>query len=185
MDRWPSCTSTPAATISNVCSSRQCLSGGARRSSCSGAIESVAGTPLDLRKPALLGDRVNSDHSLIRLANGFDHNFVLDKSAPDALSMAGRVSESESGRAVEVYTTEPGIQVFTANGFDGSLKDSLGRPLERGAGVALETQHYPDSANHPNFPSTVLRPGVTFHSVTEYRLLVGNGASLAPGICSR
>lgn len=150
-----------------------------------GAIKSVAGTPLDLRKPVLLGDRVNSDHPQIHLANGFDHNWVLDKPAPDVLSMAARVSEPESGRAVEVYTTEPGVQVFTANGFDGSLKDPLGRPLERGAGVALETQHYPDSPNHPDFPSTVLRPGVTFHSVTEYRLLVANGTSLAPGICSR
>lgn len=82
---------------------------------------------------------------------------------------------------LEVRTTEPGLQVFTANSFDGSLEDALGRPLERGAGVALETQHFPDSPNQPTFPSTVVRPGATFYSMTEYRLLVGN----APGSCTR
>lgn len=146
-----------------------------------GLIEDVAGTPLDLRKSVRLADRVDADHPQIRIARGFDHNFVLDKPAADALTLAARIEEPTSGRALEVRTTEPGVQLFTANGFDGSLKDALGRPLERGAGIALETQHYPDSPNQPAFPSTVVRPGETFHSVTEYRLLVG----MAPGNCKR
>jgi len=146
-----------------------------------GTVEEVTGTPLDLRTPVRLADRVDADHPQIRIARGFDHNFVLDKPAVGALALAARVEEPASGRTLEVRTTEPGVQVFTANGFDGSLKDSRGRPLERGAGIALETQHYPDSPNQPTFPSTMLRPGETFHSVTEYRLLVGN----APGTCAR
>jgi aldose 1-epimerase len=146
-----------------------------------GAIEEVAGSPLDLRTPVRLAERVDADHPQIRIARGFDHNFVLDKPKADELTLAARVEEPTSGRALEVRTTEPGLQVFTANGFDGSLKDARGRPLERGAGIALETQHYPDSPNQPTFPSTVVRPGETFHSVTEYRLLVGN----APGTCTK
>lgn len=146
-----------------------------------GSIAPLEGTPLDLRRSARLADRVDVDYPQIRIARGFDHNFVLDKPAPGALTLAARIEEPSSGRTLEVRTTEPGVQVFTANGFDGSLKDKRGRPLERGAGIALETQHYPDSPNQPTFPSTVLRPGETFHSVTEYRLLVGS----APGSCSR
>lgn len=146
-----------------------------------GIVENVAGTPLDLRAAVRLGDRVDVDHPQIRLARGFDHNFVLDKSSVDALSLAARIEDPVSGRTLEVRTTQPGMQLFTANGFDGSLKDVRGRPLDRGAGIALETQHYPDSPNHPKFPSTELRPGETFHSVTEYRLLVGN----AVGACKR
>jgi aldose 1-epimerase len=141
----------------------------------------VTGTPLDLRTPVRLADRVDADHPQIRIARGFDHNFVLDKPQAGALTLAARVEEPASGRTLEVRTTEPGVQVFTANGFDGSLKDARGRPLERGAGIALETQHYPDSPNRPTFPATVIRPGETFHSVTEYRLLVGD----APGSCAR
>lgn len=146
-----------------------------------GSIEDVAGTPMDLRTPVRLGDRVDVDHPQIRIARGFDHNFVLDKQHAGALTLAARIEEPASGRALEVRTTEPGLQLFTANSFDGSLKDARGRPLERGAGVALETQHYPDSPNQPAFPSTVVRPGETFESVTEYRLLVGD----VPGTCVR
>jgi aldose 1-epimerase len=144
-----------------------------------GSIEEVTGTPFDLRTPVRLADRVDVDHPQIRLAHGFDHNFVLDEPEAGALTVAARIEEPTSGRTLEVRTTEPGLQLFTANGFDGSLKDALGRPLERGAGIALETQHYPDSPNQPTFPATVLRPGEIFHSVTEYRLLVGN----SPGTC--
>ncbi|MET0535398.1 MAG: aldose epimerase family protein [Steroidobacter sp.] len=150
-----------------------------------GSIESVAGTPLDLRTPVRFAERIDVDHSQIRLARGFDHNFVLDKRAAGELTLAARIEEPKSGRVVEVHTTEPGLQVFTANGFDGSLKDARDRPLERGAGVALETQHFPDSPNHADFPSTVLRPGETFRSVTEYRLRVAGPGGLESGSCSR
>ncbi len=146
-----------------------------------GVIEEVADTPLDLRTPARLADRVDADHPQIRIARGFDHNFVLDKPRAGVLALAARIEEPSTGRTLEVRTTEPGLQVFTANGFDGSLRDALGRPLQRGAGIALETQHFPDSPNQPSFPSTVIRPGQTFHSITEYQLLVGD----APGNCAR
>jgi aldose 1-epimerase len=137
-----------------------------------GTIEPVDGTPLDLRTPTRLGDRVDADHPQIRIARGFDHNFVLNKSAEGALALAARIEEPDTRRVLEVYTTEPGMQMFTANSFNGSLQDERGRPLDRGAGLALETQHYPDSPNRPGFPSTVLRPGEAFRSVTEYRFLV-------------
>jgi aldose 1-epimerase len=151
-----------------------------------GVIETVAGTPFDLRAPVTLGDRVDLDDAQIKLARGFDHNFLLNKPAPEALSLAARITEPRFGRVVEAHTTQPGMQLFTANGFDGSLKDPQGRPLVRGAGVALETQHFPDSPNHANFPSTVLRPGQIFRSVTEYRFLVANSnGRLGPGACRR
>jgi aldose 1-epimerase len=149
-----------------------------------GAIEAVQGTAMDLRKAVRLADRVDADDSQIRIARGFDHNFVLEKPTPGTLALAARVEEPDSRRVLEVYTTEPGIQVFTAGTFDGSLQDSRRRPLERGAGLALETQHFPDSPNHPNFSSTVVRPGETFRSTTEYRFLVGTAAGPTVGTCA-
>lgn len=148
-----------------------------------GVIEPIDGTPLDLRQPVRIGDRMDSDHPQIRIARGFDHNFVLDKPAPGTMSLAARVVEVGSGRMLEVHTTEPGLQIFTANSFDGSLRDARGRPLVRGAGLALETQHFPDSPNHAHFPSTVLRPGETFRSMTEYRFLVMGPGGAQPGSC--
>lgn len=148
-----------------------------------GSIEATDGTPMDLRGGVRLGDRVESDYRQIRIARGFDHNFVLDR-GPPGMSLAARVEEASSGRVLEVRTTEPGMQVFTANSFDGSLHDVRGRPLERGAGLALETQHFPDSPNHSNFPSTVLRPRETFRSTTEYRFLVRRAGGAQPGACS-
>lgn len=134
-----------------------------------GAIEPVAGTPFDLRVATRLADRVESNHPQVLLAKGFDHNFVLDKPAAGALSLAARIVEPGSGRSLEVRTTQPGLQLYTANGFDGSLRDAAGHALNRGAGIALETQHYPDSPNQSAFPSTRLDPGATFRSTTEYR----------------
>ena len=137
-----------------------------------GQVASVAGTPFDLRKPARLGDRVDSKNPQMVLGGGFDHNFVLDKPAAGALALAARVESRKSGRIVELSTTEPGLQVYTANGFNGSMTDAKGQPILKGAGVALETQHFPDSPNQPAFPSTVLRPGETFHSTTRFKFAV-------------
>ena len=134
-----------------------------------GEIAPVAGTALDLRKPVRLGDRVTADDPQIKLANGFDHNFVIDGGGRDKLVPAVRVADPASGRTLEVATTQPGVQLFTANSFNGTLKTPDGHPLEKGAGLAIETQHYADSPNHPNFPSTVLRPGETFKQTTEFR----------------
>jgi aldose 1-epimerase len=134
-----------------------------------GQIAPVAGTALDLRQPVRLGDRVTADDPQIKLANGFDHNFVVDGGGRGRLVPAVRVADPASGRTLEVATTQPGVQLFTANSFNGSLKTPDGRALEKGAGLAVETQHFADSPNHPNFPSTVLRPGQTFKQTTEFR----------------
>jgi aldose 1-epimerase len=135
----------------------------------SGEIAPVAGTALDLRRPVRIGDRVTADDPQIKLANGFDHNFVIDGGGRGKLVPAVRVADPVSGRTLEVATTQPGVQLFTANSFNGSLKTPDGRSLEKGAGLAIETQHFADSPNHPNFPSTVLRPGEVFKQTTEYR----------------
>jgi aldose 1-epimerase len=134
-----------------------------------GQIAPVAGTALDLRQPVRLGDRVTADDPQIKFANGFDHNFVVDGGGRGRLVPAVRVADPASGRTLEVATTQPGVQLFTANSFNGSLKTPDGRALEKGAGLAVETQHFADSPNHPNFPSTVLRPGQTFKQTTEFR----------------
>ncbi|WP_165186393.1 aldose epimerase family protein [Caulobacter soli] len=134
-----------------------------------GEIVSVAGTALDLRQPVRLGDRVTADDPQIKFANGFDHNFVVDGGGRGKLVPAVRVADPASGRTLEVATTQPGVQLFTANSFNGSLKTPDGRGLEKGAGLAIETQHFADSPNHANFPSTVLRPGEVFTQTTEFR----------------
>jgi aldose 1-epimerase len=134
----------------------------------SGQITDVAGTPFDLRKGARLGERLASSDPQLALGRGYDHNWVLAEKK-GKLKMAARLFDPQSGRVLELATTEPGLQVYTANAFDGSLIDAAGRPLPARAGVALEPQHFPDSPNRPEFPSIVLRPGETFHSTTEYR----------------
>jgi aldose 1-epimerase len=117
-----------------------------------------------------MGDRIDSNDAQIQLAHGFDHNFVLNEaSRPGALRLAARLVDPASGRSAEVRTTEPGLQVYTGNGFNGSLLDAHDKPLVRAAGVALEAQHFPNSPNQPEFPATVLRPGQLFRSATEYR----------------
>jgi len=146
-----------------------------------GEIAPVAGTPLDLRQLTRLGDRVKSKYPQIALGNGFDHNFVLNKPSPGALAVAARVESRVSGRMLELSTTQPGLQLYTANGFNGSLHNSKGQPIVQGAGVALETQHFPDSPNQPKFPSTVLRPGEEFRSTTRFRFAVAGLAE--PGRC--
>ncbi|WP_089925898.1 aldose epimerase family protein [Caulobacter sp. UNC279MFTsu5.1] len=134
-----------------------------------GEIAPVAGTALDLRRPVRLGDRVAADDPQIRFANGLDHNFVVDGGGRGGLVPAVRLADPASGRTLEVATTQPGVQLFAANSFNGTLKTPDGRPLEKGAGLAIETQHFADSPNHPNFPTTVLRPGETFSQTTEFR----------------
>ena len=133
-----------------------------------GEIAPVAGTPLDFTgnsPPHRIGDRIDA---MLAVANGYDHNFVLDRSG-NALSLAARLEDERSGRVLEIWTTEPGLQFFTGNRFDGSFVGVGGVRYEQHAGVALEPQHFPDAIHHPQFPSIVLRPGETFRSTTEYR----------------
>lgn len=134
-----------------------------------GTVAPVAGTGLDLRQPTRLGDAVAADDPQVKLGGGLDHNFVVDGGGRGEPALAVRMRDPASGRTLDVATTQPGVQLFTANSFNGSLKTPDGRPLEKGAGLAIETQHFADSPNHDNFPTTVLRPGQVFRETTEFR----------------
>ncbi|MFH9352236.1 aldose epimerase family protein [Kitasatospora sp. NPDC017646] len=132
-----------------------------------GPVEQVSGTPFDLRCARRIGSCISAEHRQLRAAgDGFDHNWVLDGSG---FRRAAVLSHPESGRQVECLTTEPGLQVYTGNQFDGSLIGGSGRRYTAYAGIALETQHFPDSPNRPDYPSTVLRPGEKYRSRTVYR----------------
>jgi aldose 1-epimerase len=137
-----------------------------------GEIASVEGTPFDFRNPTWIGARIDQLKNVqIRYGNGYDHNFVLDRTsmAPDALPLAARVAEPSTGRTLEIFTTEPGLQFYSGNFLDGSIIGKGRRVYRFRYGLALETQHYPDSPNHPNFPSTILRPGGQFRSRTVFQ----------------
>jgi aldose 1-epimerase len=134
-----------------------------------GELREVAGTPFDFRAAMPIGARIGVDEAQLKLAQGYDHNFVLDAGVPDRPAFAARVREPASGRVMEVWTTEPGIQFYSGNFLDGSAVGIDGRPYRQRDGFCLETQHFPDSPNRPEFPSTVLRPGEVFRSTTALR----------------
>ena len=137
-----------------------------------GELKSVEGTPFDFRKPHAIGERINADDPQLRLGHGYDHNFVLDHPA-DQLSEAAEAYEPTGGRILRVLTTEPGTQLYTGNFLDGSITGKEGRVYKQRYAFCLETQHFPDSPNHPSFPSTELKPGQKFHSVTVYEFSAG------------
>lgn len=130
-----------------------------------GEIKTVKGTPLDFTTPRPIGSRIKQ---VGNEETGYDHNFVLNGGGK-ALTLAARVSEPLSGRVLEVHTTQPGVQLYTANYLDGTLKGKNGISYGRQTAFCLETQHYPDSVNHPNFPSTILRPGQTYRQTTVHK----------------
>jgi aldose 1-epimerase len=137
-----------------------------------GEITPVAGTPFDFRTPTAIGARVDQrQNAQIRYGNGYDHNWVLNRgaAAADALVRAARVVEPSTGRTLEISTTEPGLQFYSGNFLDGSITGKGGAVYHFRYGLALETQHYPDSPNHPNFPSTILRPGQQYHTRTVFQ----------------
>lgn len=133
-----------------------------------GEIANVAPTPFDFQKATSIGVRIDQAHPQLTFGKGYDHNFVL-AGTPGSLKLAARVLEPVSGRTLEIWTTEPGIQFYSGNFLDGSLRSSEGKPFVHRGGLALETQHFPDSPNHANFPSTELRPGQVFKSETIWR----------------
>jgi aldose 1-epimerase len=137
-----------------------------------GELKPVEGTPFDFRTPHAIGERIEADDAQLRLGHGYDHNFVLDH-APDQLSEAAEVYEPTTGRILRVLTTEPGVQLYTGNFLDGSITGKEGRVYKRRYAICLETQHFPDSPNHPSFPSTELKPGEKFHSVTVFEFSAG------------
>jgi aldose 1-epimerase len=127
----------------------------------------VAGTPFDFRKPRRIGPALRTNHPQILLARGIDHNLVIDGKAGE-LRPAAELIDPASGRRLLVSTTQPAVQVYTANNFNGSQTAGDGLLLRQADGIAFETQHYPDSPNQPSFPSTLLRPGEVFTSTTVY-----------------
>jgi aldose 1-epimerase len=129
----------------------------------------VDNSPFDFREPCRIGARIRDGDPQLMLARGYDHCFVLDRGGNKGLLPAGRLHDPASGRVMEIATTEPGIQFYSGNFLDGRLRGAHGRAYRQGDGVCLETQHFPDSPNRPDFPSTVLRPGVTFQSTTVHR----------------
>jgi aldose 1-epimerase len=143
-----------------------------------GEIEPVAGTPLDFRQMMPIGARLHSTFQQMLYAHGYDHNWVLNRAAGDGLTFAARGYDPRTGRVVDCLTTEPGVQVYTGNGLNGSLIGSSGTTYRQTEGFTLETQHFPDSPNKPNFPSTELKPGQEFHSTTVYRF--STDAALPP-----
>lgn len=134
-----------------------------------GELAPVRGTPFDFTEPTPIGSRIEADDEQLRFGLGYDHNFVLNRAGgSDELALAAQVYEPESGRLMEVRTTEPGVQFYTGNFLDGSLTGKDGRVYAHRTGFCLETQHFPDSPNQPNFPSTILQPGDTYTSRTVY-----------------
>jgi aldose 1-epimerase len=143
-----------------------------------GELAPVAGTALDFRQLTPIGARIRSSEQQMLYARGYDHNFVLRKPAGEAMPVALRMLDPASGRLLEVRTTEPGLQVYSANHFNGTLVGAAGSTIRQSDGFAIETEHFPDSPNEPRFPSTLLRPGETLRSSTVFHLTTDTAAGL-------
>ncbi|HKJ95814.1 MAG TPA: aldose epimerase family protein [Gammaproteobacteria bacterium] len=139
-----------------------------------GELQSVAGTPLDFTKPMPIGSRIHEDNQQLKFAEpkqgGYDFNYVLNGPADDLSTLAARVTDPQSGRTIEMYTTEPGVQFYTSNFLHG-LKGKNGNVYQHWGAFTLEAQHYPDSPNQPSFPSTELKPGQKYTQTTVYKFL--------------
>jgi len=133
-----------------------------------GELRAVKGTPLDFTRPTAIGARINDNYEQLQLGRGYDHTFVINRKN-EGLTLAARVREPNSGRVMEVFTTEPAVQLYTSNFLDGSIVGKRGHAYQKRTALCLETQHFPDSPNHPGFPSTILRPGTTYRSQTIYK----------------
>jgi aldose 1-epimerase len=138
-----------------------------------GELAPVAGTPLDFHHPTAIGARINDNNEQLKLGGGYDHNYVLNGKI-GVLQQAARVVEPTTGRVLTVETTQPGVQFYSGNFLDGTLHGKLGHVYAKHSGFCLETQHFPDSPNHPKFPTSELKPGETYHEVTVF------GFSTAP-----
>ncbi len=137
-----------------------------------GELASVAGTPFDFRALIPIGGQLERSDAQLAQCHGFDHNFVLNRKTTDEPELAASVYEPSNGRCMEVWTTEPGLQFYSGNSFDGSIKGKSGKSYAPYGALALETQHFPDSPNQPDFPSTILNPGEVYHQVCIYRFSV-------------
>lgn len=134
-----------------------------------GEIAPVEGTPFDFREPHTVGERIGADNAQLRNGGGYDHNWVIDRKTESGVELAATVWEPASGRTVEVWSDQPGLQVYSGNFFDGKSMGKYGKPQRYRESLALETQKFPDSPNQDNFPSTVLRPGQTYTQTCIYK----------------
>lgn len=130
-----------------------------------GELKDVKGTAFDFLQPHKIGERITN------VDGGYDHNFVLSRKGKD-MELVATLSDSVSGRTLEVYTDQPGLQFYSGNFLDGTLKTSKGTPIQKYAALCLETQHFPDSPNQPSFPSTILKPGEKYHTISKYKIIV-------------
>ncbi|MFW9597992.1 MAG: aldose epimerase family protein [Paludibacter sp.] len=137
-----------------------------------GEIAAVDSTPFDFRTPIEIGKRVDANHPQLIMGKGYDHNWILNRKTANELELAATVYEPTTGRFLEVFTTEPAIQFYGGNFFTGKPVGKYGRTHDFRGSLALETQHYPDSPNHPNFPSTILEPGQTYAHTCVYKFSV-------------
>ena len=133
-----------------------------------GELRKVAGTPFDFLTAHKIGERINEDEEQLKLGNGYDHTWIIN-GQPGTLRLAATAYEPTSGRTMQVWTTEPGVQFYTGNFLDGTLTGKSGKVYQRRFGFCFETQHYPDSPNHPAFPTTTLKQGATYKSTTIYK----------------
>ena len=133
-----------------------------------GELKPVEGTPFDFRKSTAIGARIEDADEQMKLGGGYDHNFVLNRGA-EPLALAARATETKSGRVLEVWTAEPGVQFYTGNFLDGTVHGKGGVAYQKRFGFCLETQHYPDSPNHPDFPTTTLKPGQEYKTTTVWK----------------
>jgi aldose 1-epimerase len=136
-----------------------------------GTLQSVGGTPFDFSKPTAIGARIDADDAQLKLGPGYDHNWVINKKAGE-LSLMAHVSEPTTGRVMEVWSTEPGLQFYTGNFLDGTIKGKGGTAYQKHGAFCMEPQHFPDSPNKPQFPSTELKPGETYKNTIIYRFSV-------------
>ena len=139
-----------------------------------GEIHGVKGTPFDFTTPRRIGDRIRDGHEQMLIGGGYDHNFVLDAGVTKEPHFAARLVEPTSGRMLEIFTTEPGMQFYAGGGFGRVPRGKGGVAYSANAALALETQHYPDSPNHSEFPTTIVRPGETYRSRSLYRFTTGD-----------
>ena len=137
-----------------------------------GKTEPVKDTPMDFKTPHAIGERIDADFPQIKLGGGYDHTWVINKKVENEYSLAATLYNKESGRFMEVFTTEPGMQFYTGNFLDGKYIGKKGKPYPKRSGLCLETQHFPDSPNHPQYPSTLLKPGEVYEQKTTYKFSV-------------
>lgn len=141
-----------------------------------GMLSPVTGTPFDFRTPRAIGERVGQPDKQLRHGRGYDHNFVLNKPDGKAMTRAAHVLDPGSGRVLELFTEEPGLQFYSGNFLDGSLVGKGGRSYGHRSGFCLEPQHFPDSPNRPRFPNVILRPGQVYETESRFRFSVQGGA---------